>query len=86
MINKFKPADEWLKQAEYNLETAQAMFSSGRYIYTTFMCHLSIEKVLKGLYALAFSKDAPKTHNLNYLTEKISEYIDIDLNDELDGF
>ena len=34
MINKFKPADEWLRQAEYDLETAQAMFDSDRYIYT----------------------------------------------------
>ena len=86
MIKKFKPADEWLKQAEYDLETAQALFASGRYIYTIFMRHLSIEKGLKGLYALAYNKDAPKTHNLNYLVEKISEHIDIDLSDELDEF
>jgi HEPN domain-containing protein len=66
-----KPPDEWFKQAEYDLATAQAMFKVARYIYTVFMCHLSIEKALKGLYAKKFQKDPPKMHNLNYLCEKI---------------
>jgi HEPN domain-containing protein len=48
---RFKPPVEWFKQADYDLETAEAMFITGRYIYTVFMCHLSIEKELKGLYA-----------------------------------
>jgi len=41
---------EWLKQAEYDLETAEYLFSGGRYLYSVFMCHLAIEKALKGLY------------------------------------
>jgi len=71
MSNKFKSPEEWFKQAEYDLETASAMFKTGRYIYTVFMCHLSIEKALKGLYAKKFKKDPPKIHNLNYFCEKI---------------
>lgn len=66
---KFKPPEEWFRQADYDLETAKAMFKAGRYFYTVFMCHLSIEKALKGLYAGKFRKDAPKIHNLNYLCE-----------------
>jgi HEPN domain-containing protein len=66
-----KPPDEWFKQAEYDLATAQALFKAVRYIYTLFMCHLSIEKALKALYAKKFQKDPPKIHNLNYLCEKI---------------
>ena len=34
------------------------------------MCHLSVEKALKGLYARKFHKDPPKTHNLNFLCGK----------------
>ena len=63
--SKFKPPEEWFRQADYDLETAEAMFKAGRYIYTVFMCHLSIEKALKGLYAKRFRKDPPKIHNLN---------------------
>jgi HEPN domain-containing protein len=39
MRKKFKPPEEWFKQAVYDLETAQAMFETKRYIYTVFMCH-----------------------------------------------
>jgi HEPN domain-containing protein len=54
--NKFKTSEEWFRQAEYDLGTAEAMFDAGRYIYTVFMCHLSIEKALKGLYAKKFKR------------------------------
>lgn len=37
-----KAKEEWQRQADYDIETAQAMLDSGRYIYTVFMCHLSI--------------------------------------------
>lgn len=43
--HKFKPVEEWFIQADYDLATAKAMFKTARYIYTIFMCHLSIEKV-----------------------------------------
>lgn len=71
MIEKFKPSEEWFKQAEYDLDTADALFKTGRYIYTVFMCHLSIEKALKGLFARKFKKDPPKIHDLIFLIKKI---------------
>jgi HEPN domain-containing protein len=68
---RFKATLEWFKQAEYDLETAIAMFKTGRYIYAVFMCHLTIEKALKGLYGKKFKKDPPKIHDLIYLAKKI---------------
>ena len=65
------PYDEWLKQADYDIDTADAMFSSMRYFYAVFMCHLSIEKALKGLYFKVLREIPPKTHNLLYLLQKI---------------
>jgi HEPN domain-containing protein len=32
MGNKLKPPEEWFKQANYDLETANAMFETSRYI------------------------------------------------------
>ena len=69
--NKFKLPEEWLKQSSYDFETAEAMFKTGRYIYTVFMCHLTVEKSLKALYAKMFKKDSSKTHDLIYLVKKI---------------
>lgn len=62
---------EWFRQADYDMKTAEIMFDNKRYIYTVFMCHLSIEKALKGLYAETLKEVPPKTHNLVFLIEKI---------------
>lgn len=75
--------EEWLKQAEYDLQTAEAMLQTKRYIYTVFMCHLAIEETFKALYTKRFNKIPPKIHELVYfikklelkLPEKISEFI-----------
>jgi HEPN domain-containing protein len=71
--------DEWLQQAEYDIETADYLYEGERYFYAVFMCHLSIEKALKGLYVKKFSKTPPKTHNLIYLIE----FINIDIPENL---
>jgi HEPN domain-containing protein len=42
-----KEIKNWLDSSQYDLETAEHMFNTGRYIYTVFMCHLAIEKALK---------------------------------------
>ena len=57
----------WLDVAQYDLETAQAMDRSGRYLYTAFMCQQAIEKVLKALHLQTFEQEAPHSHNLPYL-------------------
>ncbi len=66
-----KGYEEWLKQGEYDISTAKFMFAGGRYFYAVFMCHLSIEKALKGLYAKKLQEIPPKVHNLIYLLNKI---------------
>jgi HEPN domain-containing protein len=47
------------------------MFDNRRYIYAVFMCHLAIEKALKGLYQERLGEVPPKVHNLVFLVEKI---------------
>jgi HEPN domain-containing protein len=68
MNNKFL---EWLKQAEYDINTAEFMYDGGRFFYAVFMCHLSVEKALKGLFQQKLQETPPKTHNLVYLLSKI---------------
>jgi HEPN domain-containing protein len=40
----------WLELSDYDFETAEAMLSSGRYLYVGFMCHQTIEKILKAYF------------------------------------
>lgn len=82
---EFKPYQECIRQADYDFKTAYSLFEAGRYIYVIFMCHLAIEKYLKGFYAKEYKEDPPKTHNLSYLSGKtklpISKYFQDFLND-----
>ena len=80
--SNYKLPEEWFRQAQYDMDTARAMFDSGRYIYTVFMCHLSIEKALKGFYAKQHEVSPPKIHDLIYLLKKIN----IDIQDEQKSF
>ena len=83
-MGKFKASEEWIRQAEYDLDTAKAMFKARRYIYTVFMCHLSVEKGLKGLFVQNFQKDPPKSHDLNYLCSRLKLSISEELQQFLD--
>jgi HEPN domain-containing protein len=73
--------DEWFKQADYDMETAEFMFKGERYFYAVFMCHLSIEKALKGLIIYKNKEAPPKTHNLLYLIEIINLELPEDMYD-----
>lgn len=37
----------WIEMSDYDLETANAMLLTGRYLHVGFMCHQAIEKILK---------------------------------------
>ncbi len=62
-----KDAKNFIKSAEYDLKTAEFMLGSERYIYVIFMCHLSLEKILKAIVTETTQKIPPKSHNLIYL-------------------
>lgn len=65
-----KKPQEWLDQAEYDLETAEYMLEGERFFYAVFMCHLAIEKALKGLTVDKTGDEPPRTHNLVFLLDK----------------
>lgn len=79
----------WEDHAEYDIKTAKHMFDTKRYPYVLFMCHLSIEKLLKGIYVKESGKHSPYIHNLVELAKKIKVNFSEDqkkLLAELSGF
>jgi len=70
--NRKASIKNWIKSSDYDIKTAGHMFETGRYIYVLFMCHLSVEKLLKGLYEAVWGKVPPKTHNLLFLSKEVS--------------
>jgi HEPN domain-containing protein len=69
MVNK--KYMEWLKQADYDIDTAEYMYNGKRFFYAVFMCHMAVEKALKGLYQQRLCQIPPKTHNLIFLLNEM---------------
>ena len=61
----------WEDVAQYDLETAEVMLSSGRYLYVVFMCQQAVEKINKGLYVFYNREEPLRTHNIFFIFEKI---------------
>jgi HEPN domain-containing protein len=66
-----KRTEEWLRQSDYDMDTADYMFQGGRYVYAVFMCHLAVEKALKGLYFEKLREIPPRSHSLMYLLSAV---------------
>lgn len=61
--------EKWISMVDYDLETAKAMYLTKRWLYVGFMCHQSIEKMLKGYWCATREDDPPYKHNLLHLAE-----------------
>jgi len=71
MDNKVK---YWIELSDYDLKTAEAMLTSKRYLYVGFMCHQTIEKILKAYFTKVKLETAPFSHSLSYLAKKSGLY------------
>ena len=71
----------WLDIAQYDLDTAESMFSAGRWLYVVFMCQQAIEKLCKGLYLLLVNDNVPKTHDINSLLSGFEDKIPVAIED-----
>ena len=60
----------WKDLSNYDLETAEAMLQSKRFLYVGFMCHQTIEKIFKAYYSRLTSEVAPFSHSLSYIARK----------------
>ncbi|MBP3850614.1 MAG: HEPN domain-containing protein [Prevotella sp.] len=51
-------AKKWLEQVDEDILAAEALYSSGRWLYIGFLCHQAIEKLIKA-YWFAMRDDEP---------------------------
>jgi HEPN domain-containing protein len=62
--------DNWLKQAEYDFETAKYNFDGGRYSTAAFLVQQAVEKALKAYFLFRNKKPPETTHSLIYLAKE----------------
>jgi HEPN domain-containing protein len=60
----------WIELSDYDLDTANAMLISKRYLYVGFMCHQVIEKIFKSLYVKLKNETPPFIHSLSNIAKK----------------
>ena len=75
MSNRIK---YWIELSDYDLETAEAMQTSKRFLYVGFMCHQTIEKIFKAYFTHLKDDTAPYSHSLSYLAQKGGFYSEFD--------
>ena len=93
MINITKQIEYWQHSALSNIETAEILVESRKYIEGMFFCHLSVEKILKALVVKETENIPPKTHDLFHLVsiakidvlENQSEFMQILMKYQLEG-
>jgi HEPN domain-containing protein len=74
--------DYWLDIAQYDLETASAMFDSGRWLYVVFMCEQAVEKLVKGLYVLYIDDNIPRVHAIRQVIKKYDGKLPAPVNED----
>ena len=61
----------WYDGAEESWEVVIQLFTTKKYQFALFFLHLTLEKILKGLYLNKFSEPSSYTHDLKKLTVAI---------------
>jgi len=62
--------DYWVELSDYDLETADAMLQTKRYLYVGFMCHQAIEKIFKGVFSKIKEDTPPFVHKLVLIAQQ----------------
>jgi HEPN domain-containing protein len=66
--------DYWTDSSNYDIDTAEAMYQTKRWLYVGFLCHQSIEKIIKAYYVDQKNEMPPKIHNLYRLSSDCGLY------------
>lgn len=68
----------WIESSDRDYESMKKNFETKQYTWALFIGHLTLEKLLKALYAKlnTDSPYPPKIHNLNILAEKCNIKLD----------
>lgn len=83
------PSRQWAERAWYDLDTAEAMFKAGRYLYVLFCCQQAAEKMLKSVIVRRANELPPRIHQLARLAEVARVAVEekqIDFLRELSGY
>lgn len=60
----------WLESAQDNFQSMENMFSNGEFVWSLFVGHLCIEKLLKACFVKSVDPAVPRIHDLYKLADR----------------
>lgn len=63
----------WEMVSDYDRETAEALIQAGRWMHVATVCYSAVERLIKGLIVYRTRKEAPKSDNLIFLLNRLSD-------------
>lgn len=66
----------WIEASQIDFQAMQNLFNSGDFIWSLFLGHLVIEKLLKALIVYTDNEYVPKIHDLNKLAKAAGLQLD----------
>jgi len=63
-MNRDEHIAYWLSESDKDLAVMQSLFDNGYFTWSLFVGHLTLEKILKALYAKRVDIQVPRVHHL----------------------
>ncbi|MBU2446239.1 MAG: HEPN domain-containing protein [Bacteroidetes bacterium] len=80
-MTKEKLINYWVSSSEVDFQAMENLYKSKDFVWSLFVGHLVIEKLLKGLYLKHKGINPPPTHNL----QKLAQLVGINITTEQDN-
>lgn len=62
----------WLQLVNYDLDTTKALIDAEKWTYVAVLCQQAAERLVKGMFVYHTNREAPKSHNVMFLINKMS--------------
>ena len=73
-MSKESVIERWLELVDEDMSAAQDLFKTKHWLYTAFMCHQAIEKILKAYWVASRDDDPPYIHDHKRIAEGCGLY------------
>lgn len=83
-MKKEEIVDYWLNSSDIDFNAMESLFKNGHYLWTLFVGHLVLEKLLKAYYVKHRGIEIPYTHDLLSIAKKANLIVTDEQADFLD--
>lgn len=74
----------WLNSSDIDFQAMESLFKNGHYVWSLFVGHLVIEKLLKAYYVKTVDNEIPYSHDLLNIAKKANLILSEEQEDFLD--